>query len=329
MIKYSSLLLMYGVLLSACQKKDALKADDIMTVSLTKDSVIADNVTYAEIVAMVNISTEKTTRNIKFETNAGTFVNNTGQYTTTIGIDGKATAYLKYDKPGKATVKVTVNDTFTREIPVYFIAGISPDSIMTLDVIKDNQPADNFTYATVVVKSKDPTVVNTLRTVTFTVDKGLFSNDAKSYTTNTTLDGVATAYIKCAQPDAVNVKAVIGSSYSREIQLHFEPALPDYLNIDMPGQLKNALDANTVITTTLTRLKGTVSAGQPVTFTAFRATGEPIGTFLNQKLSNATGEAQANFWVQDTSYAGIVVIKATVKGNGGVVTGSNQLLITK
>lgn len=328
-MKYIYLLLLCGFIMSACQNKTEVQPDDIMSLSLVKDSIIADNVSNAEILARVNMSTSAATRNIKFETNAGTFSNREALYTTTVSLDGKINAYLKYDKAGTATVKVTVNDLYSREIQVHFVARTSPDSIITLEAVKNNQPADNYTYATVVVRSKDPGIINTSREVTFTTDKGLFSNGDKSYTTTTTIDGTATAYIKCSQPDAVIIKATIASAFSRETQLRFIPAFPDYINVEIPGNLKNALDANTIVTALLTRTYGTASAGQRVTFTAQKPSGEVIGTFLNEKASNSNGEASANFWVQDTSYAGIILIKATVVDGANIITGKNQLLITK
>ncbi len=329
MIKYIYLLLLCCFIMNACQDKTEVQPDDIMTLSLVKDSIMADNTSNAEIQAQVNMSASAATRNIKFETNAGTFSNNTAQYTTTVSLDGKINAYLKNDKAGTATVKVTVNDLYSREIPVHFVSRTSPDSIITLEAVKNNQPADNYTYAAVVVRSKDPGIINTSREVTFTTDKGLFSNDEKSYTTTTAIDGTATAYIKCSQPDLVIIKATIATAFSRETQLRFVPALPDYINVEIPGNLKNALDANTTVTALLTRTYGTASAGQRVTFTAQKPSGETIGTFLNEKVSNSSGEATANFWVQDTSYAGMVVIKATVADGTNVITGKNQVLVTK
>lgn len=329
MIKYTYLLLLCCFIVSACQDKTKVQPDDIMSLSLVKDSISADNIHNAEILAQVNMSTSAATRNIKFETNAGTFSNNTAQYTTTVSLDGKINAYLKYDKAGTATVKVTVNDLYSREIQVHFVSRTSPDSIITLEAVNNNQPADNYSYATVVVRSKDPDIINTSREVAFTTDKGLFSNGEKSYTTTTTIDGTATAYIKCSQPDLVIIKATIAAAFSRETQLRFIPAIPDYINVDVPGNLRNALDANTVVTALLTRTYGTASAGQRVTFTAQKPSGEVIGTFINEKVSNSNGEASANFWVQDTSYAGMILIKATVVDGTNIITGKNQLLITK
>lgn len=95
---------------------------DSTNYTLVADTVIADNYTYATIVAETNIAILKDGRtDVTFSTEDGTFSNGTKQQiVSTDPVSGRAIAYLKRNTPGKVKVTMALPSGYKREVFVNF-----------------------------------------------------------------------------------------------------------------------------------------------------------------------------------------------------------------
>ena len=92
-----------------------------VTLSVLNNNVIADNYTYAQIMAStVSQNYLNTGKEIVFISTAGKFSNNSDTFQTLISSDGTAKAYLKDNKNETAIVSATIAGVFTNELQVNF-----------------------------------------------------------------------------------------------------------------------------------------------------------------------------------------------------------------
>ena len=104
-------------------------ATDSLILKVSKDSIAADNYTYAEIQAIsLNPDVAKKIKTVTFTTLKGTFSNGLMEFTATVGTDGIAKAYLKYNLPERVIVSAKISGGYTRETIVTFFPSF-PDQI--------------------------------------------------------------------------------------------------------------------------------------------------------------------------------------------------------
>lgn len=202
----------------------------------------------------------------------------------------------------------------------------SAGDILTVNLVKDSIPADNYSVALITARV-DSAIVDTTNTVTFTTDQGTFASGSNTYSTTFDLHGVARAYLKSQSPQVAHVGVTVGSNYTQTVDVHFIPSWPDTLYINVQASATNALDTRVDVTAQLYKLTGGMTAGLAVDFNAMDSAGKLIGTFTNVKPSDVSGNATGQFWLQDTMYTGFVYIhgKMLLPGNH-VMQSSNQIL---
>lgn len=104
-------------------------APDSLTLKVVKDSVAADNYTYAELQANTLPDVAKKIKTVTFTTLKGTFSNGLMEVPVTVGTDGTAKAYLKYNRPERVTVSAKISGGNTKETLVTFTPSF-PDQIL-------------------------------------------------------------------------------------------------------------------------------------------------------------------------------------------------------
>gem|GEM_PF-3576746 len=196
-------------------------------------------------------------------------------------------------------------------------------------LVKTNGIAgDNFSYAEIIAVSKIPGQAN--RQLVFTCDKGVFSNNSNSYTLTTGANDTTRAYLRYGKSDLVRVTAAL-ATYSKELYVNFVNAYPGQVILDPEFvSLPHTLGAKSKVTVSLLRATGTVSEGQQVFYYDSVATAGPrrsVGGFFNSTISNSSGVSNSEFRLLDTTYTGLVFLKAYVETPGGRIFGQNVIRI--
>src|SRR5437868_15487207 len=83
---------------------------------------------------------------------------------------------------------------------------------LKISLTNNNEAADNYSYAEIVAVTNLP--YPTSRSITFTTDKGLFSNNSNTYTLQTGANDTTRAYIKYNKAELVRVTATVTGTYS-------------------------------------------------------------------------------------------------------------------
>lgn len=340
-MKHTNKLLLFFSLLISCDKVEELQKvtligeqikDTEMTLTIPVGSVQADGKTFSVVTLTITTTNKSLIKNksVTFDISpVGKFSNGSTSISIALDLDGKAVAYVSSIIEGKGTIKAKVDDA-VRTGSIDFTKVNVPSAIDTLvlTVSKNDVLADNYSYAEINATSKDPTTLAKTKTIKFTTDKGSFSNDLKEITTNIGLDNVAKAYLKYNKPELVRVTATISNTYTKELFVKFVPALPDQIFIEPKTiNLSSKLPSNSEIVARLVRSTGLVSDGQVVIFYDSTATNKSIGTFFNTTKSNTSGEATAQYSLQDSTYKGFVYIKGYVNDGAKKILGVNRILI--
>jgi len=204
--------------------------------------------------------------------------------------------------------------------------------ILSVNVVENNVPADNYSYA-LITAAVDNAIVDTTNTVTFTTDLGQFSTGGTTYTTTFDLQGVqgvASAYLKATSPQTAHIKVTVGVNYSQSVTVLFTPSWPDTLYINTVASATNALSTRVDIMVQLYKAEGLITPGLLVNMSATDSAGKTIGSFTNIKPSDTSGGATGQFWLQDTTYTGFVNIQAKLsETNNKVLQTVNKILYVK
>lgn len=126
------------IFVSSCSKKpDELKSpvpsDSSIELIVTKNNVLSDNYSFAEVSAIAKF---RPTANdiIIFKTDKGVFSNNSSTYSVNVSSNDTTRAFIKYNKPDVIRVTATIFDKYSKEVYVKFLTSypsqilISPDS---------------------------------------------------------------------------------------------------------------------------------------------------------------------------------------------------------
>lgn len=326
------------VLFASC-KPDLVKPDfttghiDTTDIALTADhdTAFANGLATVKLQLKINITVLGKYKTATFTVNpVGRFSSGGTEMSTAIDADGHATVYINSPQEGIANVKATIGD-YTIQKNIVFSKFALTDTL-SIAIISDNIPADNYTYAHIQVKANNPDLMKSIKSITFKTDKGKFANGDVSYTTNTGVDGTADAYLKHNIAERAIVTATIAGTYTREATVNFIPAWPDALSVE-PAQSTMARIPGTHIdiTSKLTRQYGMPSQGLTVHFrdsSSSSPTTHP-GTFLATTRSNADGIATTQYHLQDTaSVTGYIYIISYIDtGKNNNIIAVNRILL--
>jgi len=295
------------------------------TLTSLKDSVVADGFTYLEVLAKVDTKLLDTYKEVNFDIAPfGKFTNNSPSMKLTFDLNGEARAFIYSDIAGLTNVKATIGN-LNRVKSIKFYKD-NADTLKLL-ITRDNVPADNYSYAEITAITKKRPFAN--NQIVFVADRGTFTNNSSTYTIQASLNDTTKAYIKYSKSEPVRITATIYNTYSKEIYATFIPAWPGQIFVSPSvSTLPPLFTSMATITANLIRSTGTVTEGRIVHFyDSASVTGASIGTFLNTTLSNPSGIATSQYWLQDTSFHGFVYIKSYVDTDTGRVRGENRILI--
>jgi hypothetical protein len=227
-----------------------------------------------------------------------------------------------------------------KKLPYYFglvilLCGCAKDKfsvpaatdVIALGVNPNPVPADSFSAATISVKV-DSSSVALQNDVVFSCTAGTFSNNTASFSTTLDLHGAATAYLKSATALDVTVTVTIHALYSKQVVVHFSPSYPDALTLTLPDSVKNISGLKVPLTANLLKQQGAFISGIPIIYSATNDQGLAVGSFNNNRASNATGNASVDFYLNDPTYKGNIFITGYfIDGNKNMIKATNQMLV--
>jgi hypothetical protein len=324
------------VLLAACDDREELVSPSLqnppidsteIVMSSIPDSVLASEGSYGQVVIKVSENILSKYRNVSLQISPiGKFNNDSTTITMPIDINREARVFVKSGQPGIAYVKATIGSA-SRTTFVKFYKPLFDTLQLVLG--SNNVPADNASYAEIVAISKHLDPAN--RTITFSSDKGVFSNGNNTYSITAGANDTTRAYLKHNSPDIARVTAVVSGSYSKEVFVSFSTAFPQHALLETDSSvLTPTLTAATNVTVQLMRSPGIVSNGQVVHFYDSAAVSPPLlslGSFFNVTVSDNTGKATAQYRMQTTGYTGLLYIKCYVETPAGRVYGQNTIVV--
>jgi hypothetical protein len=307
---------------------DVPNADNVLSLQASAATLPADGFSRVQITAMLKITGGTAAqRQINFKSSEGSLfaVGQPGDTHVVVPVsaDGVAIVDLESTKNIRPVhVTATVADV-TREVVVNQVA-IDPGSTITLTPSSPTAPADGATLTRVTARIAAGLPV-TKRTVTFSVTPNNVTISPMSGTADAG-NQVSADITSLKTTGLVRITATVdGTSAQATIQL--VPALPDriLMSADAATVQANATDS-VQVKATLQRDVGDVSQGTNVTFTATDATGNSVGTFAKNSVSDANGVALATFFPGTGTAPGPVTITARVAGSPAV--GSVRIVVT-
>lgn len=127
------------IFVNSCSKepgelKSPTAADSSTELIVTKNNVLSDNYSFAEISA---ITIFRPTANdiFVFKADKGVFSNNSSTYSVNVSSNDTTRAFIKYNKPGVVRVTATVFNKYSKEVYVNYLTSfpsqmlVNPDSI--------------------------------------------------------------------------------------------------------------------------------------------------------------------------------------------------------
>ena len=311
--------------LAAPDLVDASIGTDDITITLANNNIVADNKATTDVVVKVgsNIVKKSNISQVTFSISPiGKFSDGTTSLTKLVDTDGKTFTSVKSDTEGEATITVSIG-SYSKQATIKFY---KVQSTFITELVANNVEADNYHYSILKFTTNIPDVS---KQITFTTDRGNFSNNSNTYTTQITSDGITNAYLKYNKAEIAKVTVTISTIYSQELNVQFIAALPEQIFIEAaPTNLPPILNSKAKITAKLVRSLGSVSEGQIVLFSASTPTGDTPGVFYNTSKSNSTGEATTDFLILNPNYTGFVDILGYIENNGvKKPVGTNRLLI--
>lgn len=302
---------------------------DGAAVSLTavNDSIPADGKTYAEIVVKAVDSVVKKYRQVSLEISApGKFNNGLTQIQSPFDGKGEVHVFVLASDAAITNVKASI-EKVTKTIVLKFYK-VQTDTLKVY-LVKDSIAADSYSYAELVAVTRKADIPSGSRQLTFTSDKGTFSNGSPNYVVQAAANDTTRALLKHNRAEVVRVNVTI-DNYSREQYIHFVTSWPRQMFIE-PGTnvLGPLFTSKAIIKALLIRMPGSVSPGLTVKFYDSTTNNKHIGAFFNTSVTNDQGECSTEYWLQDTSYTGLVYIKGEIQTDTGKVIGINRIVIQK
>ncbi len=294
-----------------------------LSVSASNTSIPADGFSTVRIIARIDDQTRVADRVVTFTTNVGTFVGAAATTPSTLSTNadgsGVAIADLRSSsniETATVTVKVGTATPLIQLITISFTA-INPGNVLRLSTSASVVPADGVTL-TQLIADISPAATGTQRNVAFRTTNGKFSNDTRDITVTASSTNRAVADLR--SEDFVGTARITATAggVTAETTVTFEPALPDFIVMDVSKAVMTAAEEITV-TAALKRSPGTVTSGRIVTFQATNAAGASVGLFRNVNPSGPNGAATAVF--SPAGATGLVTIRAATPGRQGTAAG--------
>lgn len=295
--------------------------DSVLAVTVSADTIPANGIARATIVAQLDPRTDASKRTVTFATSAGTLIGGGKEgptVTVTADSAGKATAELRSaTAPGFARLEITAGGVSRTQV-VEFVAS-DPAQIITLSVDSSSIPADG-TSAVNVVAQLAAGLTPERRKVTFRTTLGRFvPGNQDSFTIDADGSNVARATLVSTSAGQARVTAATADGVSSSADVTFTQSLPDSLFVS-PAAATLKSGESTRVTVTLLRVVGQVSPRLQVSYSATTSTGASIGTFSGITLTNDNHLSEATFHVLTTTYLGPVTIRAAVGNREGTAT---------
>jgi hypothetical protein len=200
------------------------------------------------------------------------------------------------------------------------------EGILRLTVESDSAPADGATLLRVLALIPKE-AASDRRTVVFSTSAGTFADGGQGTVAIIALDSVAETFLRAPRTSGpARVRAQLGTEI-REVSVQFDTAYPARIDVEPKTfVLKAGVSNETTITASLRRNVGQVSPGVEIRFEAVRAdNGEPIGQFGTVPASGVEGTITARYTAGETTYRGLVVIRASTRD--GRVVGEGTLTL--
>ncbi|HJW92616.1 MAG TPA: hypothetical protein VJ901_03275 [Thermoanaerobaculia bacterium] len=331
------LVLLTVALMLAChgsRERTVLGPDEVLLFTASAASIPASGFSSIQLTAKIDPLSAPTNRMITFRTTDGTLVGvgtsaeNGKKLDVLADATGIATAQLQSStSPGHVIVTAAVGTTVVRTISVDFTPPSAAD-IVRISVSNTAPPADGATILQVYADVA-PALTGDQRNVTFTTIYGTFIGGTNhSVVVRADNRNRATADLQ-TPPDAVTTRLTAAvSGVLAETNLMFVPALPDLLRVD-PATVEMKASTEIIVTATLSRNLGSVTAGRIITFTATDAQGQTIGGFRNIGLSTSEQKATAVYSPGSTTYRGLVTLRATtLSASGTILSAETTVRIT-
>ncbi len=297
--------------------------------TFSPDSVLADGTTFGQATLQVKPSLVSTLKNASFEISPiGKFNNGNATIQSTLDISGVASAFVSSETAGLANLKVTTG-SFVRTAIVKFYTA--PSDSLKAYTVTTTGIADNAAYVEIVVTRKGPAKGAFLQ-VSFSTDKGSFSNNNPTYGAQIGPNDTLHAYLKSQVADLAKVTVSVPNSFQKDLWISFGTAWPSQILVEpQSAVLTVQINASATIKARLFRPTGMVSTGFTPSFSDSTAepNGRSIGSFINTTSSTSVGEVETQYVLQDTSYKGLVYIRSWVQTDAGQVTGESRILLQK
>lgn len=298
-------------------------------------SLPADGVSRLTLVAKIPADADADKRTVTFTTSTGTLVGAPGSgLTLDVPADSQGRAVVDLQSSTRvetaivtASVKGAAN--VAAQLQIAFTAP-NPNDLLRFVNAPQTAPADGATVSLFTV-AVAPSV--TTGTVTFSSSTGgTFSPNPAPIG----LDHTATSGL--TSPKTLGTATVVatlstggtGNGFSRQTIITFVAALPDAITITVDNASIPA-SGTVQLTAHLTRLTGVVTANTAVVWSARDASGNAVGTFVNQTVAQpaASGtEATATATYSPGAGTAPGPITITAGTNPPSVTGSTTITVT-
>jgi len=280
-------------------------------------TLAADGYDTVKMTAHIRSDSDPDKRAIVFSTDYGTFTNGTNTITINADQNGDAVTAIKGTALGTATVRATVQTSFSALKTVVFVAP-NVSQVFTVNPITDNLPADGVTtiaIGAVINKS----LLYTAQSVVFTSDGGTFGNASATNTITADPNGNVVAYLKSSTAGIFHI-SLANSGVVQNVPVTFIKAQPDYLLLTANASLASGYANSLTIGIAAKRNIGTPGPGYLYNYTATDNSGNGIGLFTNGTASDASGSSSVVFTTGNSTYKGPVTITVSLQSSPATKT---------
>jgi hypothetical protein len=341
----SALIVVAAVSTAACgtwfDKDDFLPSSpsivNALALASAQPSIPADGFSTARVTATISADAALANRIVVFETTTGTFVGAPDATPRAIermvDTSGSATVDLRSSRTvesARVTARVKDIAGLSKEVLIAFTPPTAGD-IIRVSAAAPSAPADGITITPITAEISGA-LPSGRRMVTFTTTLGDFLGDPANRTGagQTSIDAPAdganraVAFLRSPK-DAVGTAFVTARvdnpPVSAVTNVQFTRAAPQRVLVTTNrSTVEQDFDPPLVVTATLVRDPGTVTAGTIVTFRAVDANGNEHGLFSKVITTNASGVATAEFTAGTLAPLGPLTIIATAEGVSGSTT---------
>jgi hypothetical protein len=317
-------------MLCCSDRADDLVSPDLagltLTLTLKNDSLPANGHNAAVVVLTVSQRILTTNHEATFIVDGGKFAENS-QDSITVPLDnsGEAIVSVVSNIAGFVIVHANVGSSERTEVIRFY----KPDGALIF-AGTENVPADNHTTGIVSVKAAENSRMLAHKEVTFTTDRGTFSNGTPRYSVMADAAGEAKAYLMHGKVETAHVTISVPDGVSEVAEVSFITAYPDLLAVQVStSSIPDTVSATVDVTVKLLKMPGEATAGQIVFFYESTEGSAPVGAFsMDVVQSDDAGEAHTVYKIQNQKYHGYIYINAYVLVKNDIrLVGTNKLFV--